>query len=235
MSTTTAPARLGVLGGSFNPVHNGHLRMAVEALEQLGLDRVDLVPAASPPHKPDTGMLDFGERLRLVELAVADVEGLGANPLEGHRPGPSFTCDTLHCMRTEQPHDEFHFILGTGTFLELGKWKQGLELPNLANLVVVNRWEQAVTEVADFLAEHWPEAEPQGHGVWRFASGSTLTMLDMPRLDIKAGDIRRRWRERRRLDFLVPEAVRLALEKGGEEYEAAWGARASRSGEEAEP
>ena len=217
--------KLGILGGSFNPVHAGHLRMAVEALEQLDLDRVDLVPAGVPPHKPEQGMLPFAERLRLVELAVQGVDGLGANPLEGRRPGPSFTCDTLTCMRTERPADELFFILGTGTFLELGKWRRGLDLPGLANLVVVNRWERAAEEVGSFVAEHWPDAEPLDNGSWRFAPGSVLTILDMPRLDIKAGDVRKRWRERRCLAGLVPPAVEAALEQGGEAYEAAWGPR----------
>ncbi len=219
----------GILGGSFNPVHAGHVRMAVEALEQMGLDRVDLVPAATPPHKPEHGMLTFAERLRLVELAVSGVDGLGADPLEGDRPGPSFTCDTLNCMLTEQPKDELYFILGVGTFLELPSWKRGLELPGLANLVAIRRWEVGEELVAAFVKKHWPAARSVsstgGPEAWTFPSGNVLTLLDMPRLDIKAGDIRVRWLKRRSLACLVPPAVEAVLEKGGPDYEAAWGKR----------
>ena len=113
--------KIGILGGSFNPVHTGHVRMAVEALEQVGLDRVDLMPAKEPPHKGSEGLLPFAVRLEMVERAVEAIPGLGANPVEGDRPGPSFTCDTLTCFRTEQPQNDFYFILGASTFLELPK------------------------------------------------------------------------------------------------------------------
>ncbi|TDT90647.1 nicotinate (nicotinamide) nucleotide adenylyltransferase [Pseudodesulfovibrio indicus] len=218
--------KTGILGGSFNPVHTGHVRMAIEVLERLGLDRVELVPAAEPPHKPGEGMLPFELRLELVRRAIEGIPGLGANPLEAERPGPSFTCDTLTCYRTEQPDTEMYFILGASTFLELHKWRRGLEIPELASLVVVNRWE-AAEAVAGFVESSWPEAVEEEQGEWRLPGGNTIRLVDIPRLDIKGGQIRRRWLDRRNLRLLVPDGVVELLEERAETIERYWGARGS--------
>ena len=216
--------KIGILGGSFNPVHTGHVRMAVEVYEQLGLDRVELVPASQPPHKRVGGLLPFDLRLDLVRRAIHGIPGLAANPLEAERPGPSFTCDTLTCYRTARPDNELYFILGASTFLELDSWRRGLEIPVLASLVVVNRWE-AAEDVAGFVAERWPEAEAEQGGLWRLPGGTSIRLLDIPRLDIKAGDIRSRWLDRRDLSLLVPDKVRERLEERSEEIEDHWGER----------
>lgn len=215
---------IGILGGSFNPVHIGHVRMAIEVRERLGFDRVELVPAKQPPHKDGSDILPFDFRLALVEQAIEGIPGLGANPLEGERPGPSFTCDTLNCYRTEQPEAEFHFILGASTFLELDTWRRGLEIPEMASLVVVSRW-QAATKVADFIKKHWPGAERGDEDVWTFPKGRIVRLLDIPRLDIKAGHIRRRWIERRNLRYLLPDGVEALLEERQSEVESRWGER----------
>ena len=216
--------KIGILGGSFNPVHTGHVRMAVEVFERLGLDQVELVPANEPPHKRGEDMLPFEMRLELVRRAIDGIPGLGANPLEAERTGPSFTCDTLTCYRNEGPANELHFILGASTFLELHNWRRGLDIPALASLVVVNRWE-AADDVASFVEEHWPEAVIEEVGRWRLPGGNAIHLLDIPRLDIKGGHIRRRWLERRNLSLLVPDGVRDLLEARADEIERYWGKR----------
>lgn len=216
--------KIGILGGSFNPVHSGHLRMAIEVLERLDLDRVELVPAKLPPHKIGSDILPFEMRLELLERAIEGVPGLGANPLEGDRSGPSFTCDTLTCYKMEQPDSEVAFILGASTFLELPKWRRGLEIPDMASMVVVNRWE-ASSGVAAFIGEHWPSAQLAEDNVWSFPEGHFIRLLDIPRLDIKAGHIRQRWLERRSLRFLVPSGVEALLEERAGEIEEYWGKR----------
>lgn len=215
--------QIGIVGGSFNPVHIGHVRMAIEVREQLGFDRMELVPAKQPPHKSGKDILPFDLRLELVERAIEGVPGLGTNPLEGERSGPSFTCDTLTCYQEEQPQAALSFILGASTFLELPNWRRGLEIPELASMVVVNRWE-AAEEVAEFIATQWPEARLE-NGAWVFPQGNTIRTLDIPRLDIKGGHVRRRWLERRSLRYLVPSAVEVLLEEREELVEAYWGKR----------
>jgi len=216
--------KIGILGGSFNPVHIGHLRAAIEVRERLGLDRVEMVPAKQPPHKQGDDILPFDMRLDLLTRAIGGIPGLGSNPLEGERPGPSFTCDTLHCYRTEQPESELWFVLGASTFLELDHWRRGLEIPAMASLAVVNRWE-AAQQVSDFIASRWPDAEPDGDGIWFFPDGHVIRLLDIPRLDIKGGHIRRRWAERRSLRFLVPSVVEDYLDEHARDIEAYWGKR----------
>ena len=216
--------KIGILGGSFNPVHTGHVRMAIEVREQLKLDRVELVPASKPPHKAHAAILPFELRLDLVERAIEGIPGLGTNPLEGDRPGPSFTCDTLTCYRTEQPRSELYFILGASTFLELPSWQRGLEIPALASLVVVNRWE-AADAVSGTVKDRWPEAVREDEGLWRLPGGNTIRLLDTPRLDIKGGHIRRRWQEHRNLSLLVPAGVESVLEDRAVELEEYWGKR----------
>lgn len=216
--------KIGLLGGSFNPVHTGHVRMAIEVRERLGLDRVELIPAKQPPHKSEEGILPFETRLALVDAAIEGVAGLGSNPIEGERPGPSFTCDTLNCYRVEQPEMELYFIMGAATFLELGSWRRGMEIPDMANLAVVTRW-TAAEKVAGFIRENWPDAEELGDDRWQFESGRMLHRIDIPRLDIKAEEIRYRWKERRDLTLLVPESARLILEEQEGTVAEYWGER----------
>lgn len=216
--------KIGLLGGSFNPVHIGHVRMAIEVREVLDLDRVELIPARHPPHKTEEGLLPFDLRMDLCKAAIEGVDGLGSNPMEGRRPGPSFTCDTLTCYREEQPESEMVFIMGAATFLELETWRRGLELPELASLAVVNRW-SASEKVAETIAGRWPDAEFESEGIWRFPSGHAVHLVEIPRLDIKASMLRERWLQRRDISFLVPRSVDDMLEERGEEVSRYWGER----------
>ena len=185
--------------------------------------RVELVPAKQPPHKNEGDLLPFEFRMELVNRAIEGIPGLGSNPIED-RPGPSFTCDTLTCYRTEQPRSEMFFILGASTFLELPKWRRGLEIPALASLAVVNRW-GAAGEVSGFIKDHWPDAIQEDGGLWRFPEGHTIQLIDIPRLDIKGDLIRRRWLKRRSLSLLVPAGVETMLEEKAGEIEPFWGVR----------
>src|SRR5262245_58651421 len=109
--------KLGILGGSFNPVHFGHLAMAEAARRAHGLDRVLLVPAAQPPHKRED-LAPAEDRLAMVRLAVEGREGLEASGLELERPGPSFTVDTLAELRRRLPAAELYFIIGADSIPE---------------------------------------------------------------------------------------------------------------------
>ncbi|SNS00801.1 nicotinate-nucleotide adenylyltransferase [Humidesulfovibrio mexicanus] len=218
-------SRIGILGGSFNPIHAGHMRMAVEAREAMGLDRVLLMPAGEPPHKPVDGMLPFAHRLRLVELAVRGVSGLSASGLEGTRPGPSYTVETLCALREKMPGDELTFIMGSESFLALPNWLRGVELPGLASVAVGLRPGVDAQGLMDFARTRWPGTQELGPGHMRFPTGTELRLVSMPVFEVSATDVRRRWRERLSLAMLVPQAVEEILERGGTAYEQAWGQR----------
>ena len=220
--------KIGVLGGSFNPVHNGHLRLALEAMERLGLDRVEMVPAARPPHKPETDLLGFDKRVRLLEAAVSGEPNLCVNLLEEARQGPSYTYHTLEAYHALFPGDEIFFILGAGDLLTLPAWFQGLELIDLAHLAVgarpyVSGFGPEFSRVREFVGGHWPKALPdKGGKVWSFPSGNRLLYLEIPLLDISAAYVRERWRQGRNIRGLVPESVEQGLLSMRSDTSKAW-------------
>lgn len=233
--------RIGVLGGSFNPVHIGHIRLAIEARERLGLDRVDLAPCSQPPHKPAAGLLDFALRRQLLELALAPAQGLprldwlAINDLEARRAGPSYTYDTLRSYQQTEPGSRVCFLLGGGDLLTLPEWRHGQELVRLADFVVVPRDEHELADIEAFVAVNWPDATlapaPPFAAAWTFAAavgagGATtqLAYLPLPRLDISSSRVRAAWRARASLRCLVPEAVERELLARQAEVDKVWGA-----------
>lgn len=212
---------LGLLGGCFNPVHNGHLRLAVEVREALGLDRVDLVPAHVPPHKSDAGMLPFELRAALAEAAVGDAPGLAVNRIEAQREGPSYTVDTLRALRERHPGLELWFVLGAGDLFALPQWHEGTQVPRLANLAVAGRGGDGPEDVERFVAGQWPDALRE-EGGWRLPFGTSLRLVPLERLDISSSDVRRRWMAGRSVLGLVPRAVESALRGQADAVDAAW-------------
>jgi nicotinate-nucleotide adenylyltransferase len=198
---------VGILGGSFNPVHNGHLRMAIEAREALDLARVDLLPAKVPPHKGETGLLDFGLRLTLLRLAVDGVSGLDVCGLEGEMPVPSYSHATLTRLRELFPATGFVFVLGSTDFLTLPDWHKGLELPLMTDIAVVDRLGLGQAAVDRFLDEHW-EWSVEGPGVRRIAGGRRVVLATMARLDVSASLVREKFCAGLEVSGLVPDAVR---------------------------
>ncbi|MFP5223358.1 MAG: nicotinate (nicotinamide) nucleotide adenylyltransferase [Acidobacteriota bacterium] len=216
--------RLGILGGTFNPVHVGHVRLALEMQEALGLDRVELVPAARPPHKQDDPMPPFELRAELAELAVEGLSCVGVNRMEADRPGPSYTWDTLLELTANRPGVELNFIMGATDLVNLHSWKHGTKLGTLANLAVSTRDHLGGDEIAAYLANH-PEMgySPDGPGRWVQDGGRRIQLVDVPRLDISASFIRDRFRRGANLRFLVPLRVEEELNRRRDQLLALWG------------
>lgn len=204
---------IGILGGSFNPIHVGHIRLAIEVYEALfpQLDYIDLVPCAEPPHKDTTTLLPFSLRAALVQAAIADIPYLRVNPLEARREGPSYTYDTLCAYKEQFPHTRCMFLLGGEDFSAIGQWHKGEALPHLAHIAVVPRAGADSTNFCQTVSTLWPsariEARPAGglsaHTEW----GTQLLYLPLPRLDVSASLVRQRWLERKSIQHLVPQAV----------------------------
>ena len=189
--------RLGLLGGTFNPPHLGHLICAQEARAQLGLDRVELVPVNSPPHKEVVDDPGPDVRLELCRAAVAGDEGLGVCDVDVRRPGPSFTVDTLRELDPE--NQELTFIVGGDMALSLPTWREPGEVLRMARLGVAERiWAGRVDIEA------------------RLASlGGRIDFFAMPRIDISSTDVRRRVAEGRPIRYIVPDAVAAAIAERG--------------------
>lgn len=224
--------RLGIFGGSFNPVHVGHLRIAIEVRETLGLDQVDMVPVSSPPHKEAEDLLPFRLRCLIIKAAVSQAPGLALSDLEALLPEPSYTWRTLSAYREILPDAEIHFILGASDLLLLKSWHRGRELHELANFVVVPRFGRDLQAVAEFVPQFWPRAERlfacahpapgNCQACWRMPGGNLLQYVHAPGLDVSATDIRQRYLDGRSIVFLVPAEARQVLAEHGEEVRRIW-------------
>lgn len=201
--------RLGVLGGSFNPVHNGHLRVALEVLEKLDLQRVEFVPAPRPPHKPSQGLLPFEMRCELLRLALAAHPGLELNLLEAERPGTSYTYHTLLDYHQDYSSQQLFFILGSNDLLTLPQWYRWESLPRLTNFAVVGRQGLERQQVTGFVQKHFPRARQDSskESAWELEEGSYLMYVQIPRLDISSSMLRQKIVQGLSLSFLVPEKV----------------------------
>jgi nicotinate-nucleotide adenylyltransferase len=191
--------RVGILGGTFDPVHLGHLLLAEQAREALALQQVLLVPASRPPHKPGRVLTPFGLRLEMVRLAVGEVEGFTVSEIERDPARPSWTVGTLRRLLAGPGTPmEIWLLLGADSLEELPTWREPEEIVRLARLAVYPRpgWDVATAPAS--LAPV-PEA-------WRAAG--RLVLLDGPRLALSSTEIRERVRRGRSLRFLVPEPVR---------------------------
>jgi nicotinate-nucleotide adenylyltransferase len=131
-----AESRLGILGGTFNPIHLGHLVLAEALRERLALDRVLFVPAGTPPHKPAEGLVTGWHRYAMVSLAVAGHPGFVACPVEVERPGPSYSADTVERLAGDWPGARLFFLMGSDTFLDLPTWRTPERLGVFATLAV---------------------------------------------------------------------------------------------------
>ena len=205
--------RIGILGGSFNPVHNGHLRLALEVREQVPLDRVDLVPAASPPHKSGNKLLSFAFRCSLLEAVTENRPELNVNPLEGKRQGPSYTVDTLKEYQSNSPESSLYFILGCSDFLTLSTWHEWKQIADLTNFAVAGRFGEGAEDLERFILQKWPKAwcKSQSPLIWVLPGGKEIHYVLMPRLDISASLVRQKMDNSLSLSFLVPETVERLL------------------------
>jgi nicotinate-nucleotide adenylyltransferase len=188
---------IGILGGTFNPPHLGHLVMAQEALDQLGLDRVVFMPVASPPHKEAGDDPGPDARLELCRLAVADDDRMAVSSLEVDRGGASYTVDTLRELHDSEPEHDLTFIAGGDMAQSLPTWREPEAILALARLAVAEREGVRRDDVLRRL-EHLH----QGRGV---------AFFDMPRIDVSSSEIRRRVADGRPIRYLVPDAVAEAI------------------------
>jgi len=187
-------ARLGILGGTFNPPHIAHLVCAQEALDSLGLDSVALVPVGRPPHKEIAADPGVDHRLAMCELAVAEDDRLRVSRVDVDRPGPSFTVDTLRELHAREPEHELTFIVGGDMAFTFPDWRDPEGVLELAELGVPERVGVRRSDIVERLSGLRGGAD-------------RVRFFDMPRLDVSSSLLRRRVAEGRSLRYLVPQAV----------------------------
>jgi nicotinate-nucleotide adenylyltransferase len=185
--------RLGILGGTFNPPHLGHLVCAQEAYIHLSLDRVMLIPTRIPPHKPNEDEPGVGHRLELCRLAAQGDERFSVSDVEVARAGPSYTVDTLEELNLRAPDTELFLILGVDVAAGLPGWRQPERVLSLATLAVAERQGTSRATVESALR--------------RLRGGERARFFPMPTIDISSTAVRQRVKDGHPIKYIVPEAV----------------------------
>ncbi|MCA9393372.1 MAG: nicotinate-nucleotide adenylyltransferase [Candidatus Omnitrophica bacterium] len=182
--------RIGILGGTFNPVHNGHLAVAQTAFEKLRLTKVIFVPAKLPVHKAPENVVAPAKRLKMVELAIQPYDHFVASDIEISRKGKSYSIETVQEFRKQYAKDKLYFIIGTDSSLKLHTWKRIDELVKMVSFVCINR----------------PGNPPS-------ATEQSCRHIKMPALDISSSMIRARIAKGLPVGFLLPKAVEEYIRK----------------------
>ncbi|MEO5509974.1 MAG: nicotinate-nucleotide adenylyltransferase [Longimicrobiales bacterium] len=188
--------KLGIYGGTFDPPHIGHLIVAQDACEELGLDRVLFIPAGAPPHKRDHVITPAPLRLRMLEAAISGDVRFAIETLELTRPGPSYSVDTLEELSTRYPGAELFLLLGADQYREFHTWREPARVAALSRIAVLRRGDTAEIAAADM-------------EVFR------AQWVSVTRIDVSSTDIRRRMAAGQSVRFLVPDAVEKLLLKEG--------------------
>ena len=222
VQTATKKKQIGLLGGTFDPVHNGHLAVASHVLEALDLDAVWFIPAALPPHKSShadgQSITSFAHRFSMLERAIAQNSSFVVSDIEAKRSSPSYSIDTINILikKIGEQADLF-FIIGLDAFLEIDTWKRYKDLPSLINFVVISRPTYSPAKVGgvickyfvgytyDPLYETWSSPDSKG----------SFILQHMEPVDISSTDIRGRVRGGKDITVLVSPAVGEYIKKQG--------------------
>ena len=215
----TVPARIGIYGGTFNPIHLAHLVLAEDVRERLGLERVLFVPSNLPPHK-GAALPTGAERLALVRLAIRGNSGFGAVDLEVRRGGRSYTFDTLRALAGRRPGErELFFLIGMDAFAEIRTWHEADRLAEAAHFAVFPRAGHPLEDPRRHAPAAWGLAGerryPGGLRAWRTAAGTNVWLVPTEELSISASAIRARAARGASIRYLVPAAVERAILRGG--------------------
>ena len=192
--------KVGVLGGTFDPVHSAHIYCAQRACDALGLDKVVFVPAARPPFKLDKELADFPHRLKMCELATRDFDNFEVSDIEGRREGISYTIDTVReLLAGKYSGAKIYFIIGSDAFSAFQEWRESAKLAKLVDFAVLMRSDDEMESVADTAKR----------------TGAKVHFVNGERMDISSSDIRNAFSEGRPPKELLPEAVFDYIEKEG--------------------
>jgi len=202
--------RVGILGGTFDPVHNGHLAIAEAVRQALALSSILFVPAFLPPHKPTYTISPFPHRAAMLELAVAGHPGFSVSRLEAEREGPSYSIDTLRTLAHGLDKDvHLFFIIGMDAFAEIHTWKAHRELLDYASFVVIGRPDHCQQSCGQTVATHFPGYTfAENQRCWQGEPGrGAIYPVAMAPVKVSSTEIREAIRQGRSVQALVPAAV----------------------------
>jgi nicotinate-nucleotide adenylyltransferase len=204
------PMRLGLFGGTFNPIHLGHLRAAIEIQEAFSLDRLLFIPTAIPPHKKSDSLLSFAHRLKMVRLAIPDHSILKASDAEKKREGKSYSIQTLRFFKNKFGSKvDLYFIIGIDAFWEINTWKEYRDLFDLSNFIVMDRPGYQRNRIKEFLLQ---EISPEirfysKERRFLHPSGYSVYLFPVTLMDISSTQIRSLRQKKTSIQYLVPKKV----------------------------
>lgn len=202
-----------MLGGTFDPVHKGHLQLADEAAQYLNLDTVLFIPAAVPPHKPDRAVTSYSHRVRMIELALVDMTGMEISTIEQDLPTPSYTIDTLRAIKQAGKQEELFYIVGLDAFLEIDTWKSYAALLKSVNFIVLSRSGYHHTPLERFLQNLGYLKEKKG---WcNVMSGKQIFFLVKEIMDVSSSMVRSLVQSNEDIHPFLPGSVAQYIQENG--------------------
>ena len=204
---------IGILGGTFDPVHNGHLRIALELYQELPLDEIRFIPCGQPPHR-DPPQANVAQRLAMLRMAIQHQQGFHIDERELQRPGPSYMVDTLSSLRDEFPEIPLCLIVGLDAFREFDMWHRWMEIPELTHIVVVHRPTYELTD-KDRVYEMLVQRRVQEPDALLEQPAGLILLRPARQLDISSSDIRLLLAGHKSPRFLLPESVYGYIQKEG--------------------
>ena len=187
--------KIGIMGGTFNPIHFGHLILAESAYENLELDSVVFIPAGIPPHKQDEEIVSKKDRLKMVDLAIDDNNHFEVSTIELDKKSISYSFETLELLKEENTNTNYYFITGSDSLYNIEKWKAPEKLLALCELVVASRSDENL----DRLKQHKKVIEKKYR--------TTVHILNMPTIELSSSDIRDRVKNGKTIKYFVPKDV----------------------------
>lgn len=187
--------RIGILGGTFNPIHYGHLLIAQNALDQFQLDKIWFMPAAIPPHKQDANILEARHRMQMILRAIEGNASFEMNPRELFKGGVSYTFETLEELTRECPENEYYFIIGADSLIKFSTWKNPEIILKHATILVAVRDHVAGEEMNERIKDITN------------SYGGTILQIYTPEFDVSSHEIRERVTKNHSIRYLLPEEV----------------------------
>ena len=209
--------RLGILGGTFNPIHFGHLRVAEEILEEMNLDKVFIMPGGHPPHKDRKDIAPFSDRLEMARIGAGDSANLEVIDIEGKRKGPSYSIETLLEIHEQYNGDlDLFFILGSDAFKEIKTWKEYEKLFDLTNFIVIKRPGISSSDIISFIESLNLNFKKSGtKDKFTGPTGKYIFFKNVTMLDISSTKIRKAIITGKSVSYLIPERVKMYIEEKG--------------------
>lgn len=195
--------RVGIMGGTFNPIHLGHVIAGNCALEQYHLDKVLFMPTKTPPHKPASEIADGIHRANMVERAIQENPQFVLSCLELEREGVTYTVDTLRALHQMQEDCEYYFIIGADSLFSFQTWKEPAEILKLATVLVASRY-------------GLPREKLEGQiAILKKQYGGVIEVIEIPTIGISSSELRDKVRTKKSIQYLVDEKVRIYIQENG--------------------